>query len=240
MKPAQISRQITAPVNWAELPWGEYYRETLQQQLTPWLPKLIGDTLLKLGPLSMELATDKCLIPAQFSLSTVGSDCDIIADIHQLPFINKSVNACLMAHILCYSADPHAILREVDRVMVDDGWLIVSNFNPFSLLGVGSLLPWMKYKQPYCSRMFTLMRLLDWLQLLNYEIMYHHCCQLLPWSRQKNGILSRHFPALGCLSLIIARKRTIPLRMQPLSIRERESYWGGVPDSAKSYRDNLL
>jgi hypothetical protein len=26
--------------------------------------------------------------------------------------------------------DPHRLLREVDRVLIDDGWLILSGFNP--------------------------------------------------------------------------------------------------------------
>lgn len=28
------------------------------------------------------------------------------------------------------SADPHRLLREADRVLIDDGWLILSGFNP--------------------------------------------------------------------------------------------------------------
>ncbi|MER2891096.1 SAM-dependent methyltransferase, partial [Escherichia coli] len=29
MKPARIPQTVAAPERWAELPWGEYYREAL-------------------------------------------------------------------------------------------------------------------------------------------------------------------------------------------------------------------
>ncbi len=45
-----------------------------------------------------------------------------------------------MTHCLAYSHDPHWLLREVDRVLIDDGWLIISGFNPFSLLGMAKLV----------------------------------------------------------------------------------------------------
>ncbi|MDU1024948.1 MAG: SAM-dependent methyltransferase, partial [Leclercia adecarboxylata] len=49
MKPARIPQTVAAPERWAELPWGEYYREALEQQLKPWLAKMYGFHLLKIG-----------------------------------------------------------------------------------------------------------------------------------------------------------------------------------------------
>ena len=53
----------------------------------------------------------------------------------QLPFLDKSADVCVLAHNLGYSSDPHRLLREADRVLIEDGWLIISGFNPLSLLG---------------------------------------------------------------------------------------------------------
>jgi hypothetical protein len=64
--------------------------------------------------------------------------------------------------------------------------------------------------------MFTLMRQLDWLSLLNFEVLHYGGYQVLPWSRQGGKLLSTHLPALGCLQLIVARKRTIPLTLNPM------------------------
>lgn len=44
------------------MPWGEYYRETLEQQMKPWLAKLYGFHLLKIGNLSAEINTEACAI----------------------------------------------------------------------------------------------------------------------------------------------------------------------------------
>lgn len=121
------------------------------------------------------------------------------------------MDACLLSHTLAYAEDPHRILREVDRVLIDDGWIVLSNFNPLSLLGLGKLMPFFRKRQPYTSRLFTQMRLLDWLSLLNYEVMVHRRFHVLPWKKNGGKLLSTHLPALGCMTLIIARKRTFPL-----------------------------
>lgn len=70
-----------------------------------------------------------------------GEHLQVITDLAHLPFAAKSVDACLLGHSLGYAAAPRRVLREVDRVLVDDGWLIISGFSPFSLLGVGRLVP---------------------------------------------------------------------------------------------------
>lgn len=107
------------------------------------------------------------------------------------------------------------MLREVDRVLVDDGWLIISGFSPLSLLGMGKLVPGLRRRLPYSSRMFSMGRLIDWLNLLNYEVLAASRFQVLPWHNPCVSLLSRHFPAMGCLMLIVARKRTVPLTLTP-------------------------
>lgn len=86
MKPARIPLKATAPVHWAEMPWGEYYREALEQQLKPWLAKLYGFHLLKIGNLSAEINTDACAISHQVNVSLDGSPMQVKADPLWLPF----------------------------------------------------------------------------------------------------------------------------------------------------------
>lgn len=221
MKPAYIPRKIQSPQSWAELPWGEYYREALERQIQPWWSKIFGFHLLKVGCLSAEIASEKCAIAHQVNICEEGHNMQVVASPYQLPFAAKSVDACLLAHQLAYSVDPHRILREVDRVLIDDGWLVISNFNPTSLIGLGKLLPVMRHRQPYTSRMFTQVRLLDWLSVLNYEVIYQTCFQVLPWRKYGGRFISLHLPSLGCLGLIIARKRTLPLTFSQLRMGVR-------------------
>jgi SAM-dependent methyltransferase len=135
----------------------------------------------------------------------------VLAQATQLPFESKSIDACLLAHTLAWSQDPHRVLREVDRVLIDDGWMIISGFNPFSLLGISKMVPGIQRKAPWSGRMFSQMRLLDWLNLLNYEVMFRTRFQVVPWHQQGGKVISAHLPALGCLNIVVARKRTFPL-----------------------------
>lgn len=51
------------------MPWGEYYRESLERQMKPWLAKLYGFHLLKIGNLSAEINTEACAISHQVNVS---------------------------------------------------------------------------------------------------------------------------------------------------------------------------
>ncbi|KEY60663.1 class I SAM-dependent methyltransferase [Serratia sp. DD3] len=236
MKPAHTLQKLTSPQTWAALPWGEYYREALEQQLQPWWSKLFGFHLLKIGNLSTELDTEKCVISHQVNVGLSGNNLHVLADPYQLPFATKAVDACLLAHTLSYADDPHRLLREVDRVLIDDGWLLISSFNPFSVLGMGKLIPGVRQRQPYVSRMFTQMRLLDWLSLLNYEVLEQMRFHVVPWQRKGGTFLSTHLPALGCISLIVARKRTRPLTPTLLKMGVRNPSLSRAVGATKSYR----
>ncbi len=110
------------------MPWGEYYRESLERHMKPWLAKLYGFHLLKIGNLSAEINTEACAISPsgeRFAGEVLsGSKADPL----YLPFAAKSVDACLLAHTLPWCSDPHRLLREADRVLIDDGWMIFDCF----------------------------------------------------------------------------------------------------------------
>ena len=173
MKPARIPHTITAPEHWSSMPWGEYYRESLERHIKPWLAKLYGFHLLKIGNLSAEINTEACAISHQVNVSLGGSPIQVKADPLSLPFAAKSVDACLLAHTLPWCSDPHRLLREADRVLIDDGWMILTAFNPMSLVGLRKVTPVLRKTIPYNSRMFTMTRQLDWLALLNFEVLHY-------------------------------------------------------------------
>lgn len=237
MKPARITRPLTAPDKWDKLPWGESSRLALEQEIRPWLGKLFGFHLLKIGNLSTEINTEDCAISHQVNIAQQGDNLQVQASPLYLPFAEKSVDACLLAHTLSWSADPHRLLREVDRVLIDDGWLIISGYNPISILGVGKLIPCLRKQPPFSSRMFTAMRLLDWLSLLNFEVMYRRNFQVLPWHKQGGKMLTTHFPALGAMQVIVARKRTLPLTLNPLKNRHKKKRIHSAVGATKQCRE---
>ncbi|WP_075183510.1 class I SAM-dependent methyltransferase [Pantoea sp. 1.19] len=215
MRPAKTRQILTAPLTWRAMSGGERFRETLTQQLQPMLGKMYGCHLLKLGALSAQINTEACAISHQVNVAPAGEGLQVQADLTQLPFASKSVDACLLAHTLAWSPDPHAVLREVDRILIDDGWLMLSGFHPASLLGLGKLLPWVRQRAPWNSRLFSQVRLIDWLHLLNYEVVWCSRFQVLPGNGRGGRLISTHLPALGCQQLLVARKRTFPLIKTP-------------------------
>ncbi|PSN09188.1 class I SAM-dependent methyltransferase [Siccibacter turicensis] len=236
MKTARIPHKLVAPSRWDELPAGERYRLSLEQQLQPWLAKMYGFHLLKIGNMSAEINTEACAISHQVSVSLSGSPQQVRADPLRLPFAAKSVDACLLAHTLPWCHDPHALLREADRVLIDDGWIVLSSFNPISLAGLMKLVPVKRKRVPYNSRMFSMMRQLDWLSLLNFEVMHRERFMVLPWSKQGGKMLSTHLPALGCMQLIVARKRTIPLTLNPMKARKAKASLRQTVGATRQYR----
>lgn len=223
MKPARTPRKYMAPTQWAELPGGDHYREALEKELKSWFTKMYGFHLLKIGNLSAEINAESCAIAHQVNVSLTGEPAHVRADPLHLPFAAKSVDACLLAHTLPWCPDPHRLMQEVDRVLIDDGWLIISGFNPVSLLGMGKMIPVVRRSPSVKSRMFTLMRQMDWLSLLNFEVMHYSRFHVLPWTKQGGKLLSTHLPALGCMQLIVARKRTIPLTPTAMKMRRSKS-----------------
>lgn len=221
MKPARSNTKREPPYSWSQFKNGRWVSESIQVRLDEWYPKLFGYHMLKLGGLSCELSSAQSNIQHQVHLDIQNSLHNIIADPTTLPFAQHSFDVALLAHQLDYSADPHRILREVDRTMMDDGYLIITGFNPFSFIGLSSLMPWRKAHLPWSGRMFTPNRVKDWLSLLNYQIIECECYAQFPmqtyrtlWAWVEGG-LGRWASSVGCVYFIVARKRTFPLKPIP-------------------------
>nr|WP_086941266.1 methyltransferase domain-containing protein [Thaumasiovibrio occultus] len=218
MKPARISRDIQPPVGWDALPNGHLVSTLFQGRLDEWCPKIFGYHFLKLGGLSCELSSAPCNVSHHILLDRENPHRNVTADPLALPFVEKSIDACLLINQLEYCNDPHALLREIDRVLISDGYLLIGGFNPISLFGLASMLPWKRHKYPWCGRMFTPYRVKDWLHLLNYEVVSHENFGILPATRHEmcwvwmENILSDPLASFGGLYFIVARKRTCPLK----------------------------
>ncbi len=88
----------------------------------------------------------------------------------ELPIATQSMDLVLLPHVLEFAADPHQILREVDRVMMPEGRLIVIGFNPWSLWGLRQALGRRGEDHPWCGDFISMVRLKDWLALLGFDV----------------------------------------------------------------------
>ncbi|PSJ46217.1 methyltransferase [Zobellella endophytica] len=213
------------PSGWRQLPRGAFLAEQLQLCLDDWAPGLFGFNLLKIDALGAALSLDKSRIRQSVLMGQVPFEgMDLLADATAMPFAPGSLDACLLAHVLDYSEHPHAILRETEVALRDDGWLIVTGFNPYSSAGLGCALPALRRRLPRWRQMLAPRRLEDWLKLLGFEVIERDYLGftrlMLPrvghWRRR----LCPHFcPSLAAVYIILARKRRFPLT----PIRERRA-----------------
>jgi len=159
--------------------FGQYPGQGFLEQeidcLNDLLPKLFGYYLVQLGMAgSLDLALEECLVGSHLVLAANrGSDqvkVDAQVELSQLPIATDSVDAVLLPHSLDFSSDPHQLLREVERILIPEGRIIISGFNPWSLFGVYKLLLQRKGKIPWCAQFISVSRLQDWLRLLDFSV----------------------------------------------------------------------
>ena len=94
---------------------------------------------------------------------------DALCDLNALPFAAHSTDLVVLPHVLEFHHNPHQILREIERILIPEGQLVILGFNPLSLWGIknrtkpGGEFPWNgNYISP--------LRLKDWLKLLSFEV----------------------------------------------------------------------
>jgi len=87
----------------------------------------------------------------------------------ELPFDSSSLDMVVMPHVLEFNDNPHQILREVERVLMPEGHVIIAGFNPRSLWGVRRALG-SKAGYPWRGNFISLPRMKDWLALLGFEV----------------------------------------------------------------------
>ena len=109
--------------------------------------------------------TQRCALIAE----TAEGEPSAIAELHRLPVETDSLDAVLLPHTLDYSDRPHAILREVDRVLRSNGHIVILGFKPGGLWGLRRLVPGAGMP-PGADNLISDRRLRDWLQLLDMRI----------------------------------------------------------------------
>ncbi|MDH3413430.1 MAG: class I SAM-dependent methyltransferase [Gammaproteobacteria bacterium] len=143
------------------------------------------------------------------------------ADFRDLPIASNSVDLILLPHVLEFSANPHQILREVVRVLVPEGQVVISCFNPWSLWGVRRLFT-RNGRYPWNGRFLNLPRLKDWLTLLGLEITAGQMsCYAPPFINQKwlerfafmEAAGDRWWPIAGGIYFLQAIKRVRGVRI---------------------------
>ncbi len=228
MKPALAFRQPHYPTSWQDLPNGSIILSAIDDVLQPWWQKFFGYHLLKIGALSHEISCEtspiknqvSCCVSRLVSGTQQNSQTDIVGEPDDLPILEHSVDVCLLSHALEFSLDPHHVIREANRVLIPNGYLIITGFNPLSLAGLNRAMPYRKKQIPWNEHFFSPMRVKDWLHLMGFEILSDERClhSSLAGKMSDNALANswrsfanNYLTSLGSVYVIIAKKRVLPL-----------------------------
>ena len=146
-----------------------------------------------------------------------------------LPFPANSLDLVLLPHTLELSVDPHATLREVERVLVPEGRVVITGLNPASLWGLRQRrahfyrrLGYGELFLPEAGEFIGYWRLRDWLRLLSFEVESGHFgCYRPAVSRAASlerfswmdKVGQRWWPIFGALYFLVAVKRVRGARL---------------------------
>lgn len=148
---------------WYATPRGQVFAKKLQEALTPWLEGIFGYHAVQLGHLPPSISLlDASRINHQI-VADFSAEGQVSCQPEALPFAADSVDLLIVSHCFEYSEDPRAILREVERVLVPEGRVVVIGIDPWTLWGAWQMVK----RSPY--PLYTQGRVKDWLEVLGFE-----------------------------------------------------------------------
>ena len=221
------------PPNWldAQQPLAQWYSSGLGQSilsdlkhhLSHCLSDIFGYQGLQIGNLSPERdMLERSGLHRRIILDAPGRPADIHGDVHSLPIATDSMKLVMFFHSLEFCEEPHQALREADRVLTDDGHLVVIGFNPYSSFGARHLITGWRKREPWCGRFYSQSRVSEWLSVLDYRVLNSESLFMRPpinshrllWRLRRIETLQRKLGRLGGLYVLQARKQTVPMSLQ--------------------------
>jgi SAM-dependent methyltransferase len=189
---------------------------------------LFGYQLLQLGSLGPgQDYLAPCPVRQKTTVDVFGCvpGAELCARPEHLPIASASVDAVILPHTLDFADDPHQVLREAERVLIPEGRLLITAFNPWSLWGLWRLLrrPFRRGRGqlPWCGHFLSYPRLQDWLTLMGFDIEHIEVRVFRPPLRGESALKrlsflerigQRYWPMLAGVYVLQAVKRVSTLR----------------------------
>ena len=226
--------------DWFDTPLGQYLLEKERAYLDEVTPDIFGFHAIQLGMESTDLLREN-RITHKMRIAKSG-EVDVLAKCPELPIATQSIDLVVLAHVLEFADEPHAILREVDRVMMPEGHLVIVGFNPWSLWGLRSALGFSREQYPWNGRFVSLLRVKDWLALLGFDVSAGRLIAYAPpfdserW-RRRFGFMEpagdRWWAVGGAVSMLQAIKRVRGMRIITPAWHEKAAREKSVVAAAK-------
>lgn len=255
MDSAASEKSIIALDAWLQTPAGVYVRAWEQACLDELTADIFGYNAVQIGMPAIDglaanrmpnqwLADTRLPTPAQ-AADAQRQRAVVLIDFDELPFATQSLDLVVLPHVLEFAAEPHQVLREVERVLMPEGQLIICGFNPRSLWGVRQVCGRAagSYFLPRAGEMISMPRMKDWLKLLNMGVSRSHfgcyapACRTEKWLRRYSFMDragARWWPYLGGVYIVQAIKRVKGMRLiGPAWTKRTATSPAGVPVTNK-------
>lgn len=245
--------QIIDLHGWLQTPCGQYLLAWENQCAQAWVADIFGYHALQLGLPELDaleanrmpqrwLATEEQAPLPGPAWARLALQCDFTA----LPFASNSLDLLVLPHTLEFSADPHATLREVERVLVPEGRVLVFGLNPTGLWALrqwrarlAQRLGWGRLFLPPEGEFIGARRLQDWLHLLSFDVEHTEFGCFVPAVRTQAWVqhwqwLDRYgprlWPVLGSAYGMVAVKRVRGIHLLgPAWKKSRQSVRQAIP-----------
>ncbi|HEX5340925.1 MAG TPA: class I SAM-dependent methyltransferase [Duganella sp.] len=226
MDKAGSEKSIIALEGWLQTPAGVYMRAWEQTCLDNLTADIFGFNAVQIGMPEIDaLAASRMPYKLLADRKTRSArTVDLTLDYTELPFASQSVDLVVLPHVLEFSTDPHQVLREVERVLIPEGQVIICGFNPASLWGARHVLRRVGGTSflPRTEELISMPRMKDWLKLLNMSASQSHfgcyapACRTEKWLDRyafMDNAGSRWWPYFGGVYIIQAVKRVKGMRL---------------------------
>jgi SAM-dependent methyltransferase len=173
----------------------------------------------------------------------------VVADPLQMPFASNSLDLVALPHVLEFHTEPHHVLREAARVLLPEGQVVISGFNPLSLWGLRHAFSSRRSGAPWDANFIGLIRLKDWLKLLGFELNGGSFgCYAPPFERRKwlsrfefmEKAGARWWPIMGGAYVVRAVKRVHGALMVTPAWREERARRRAHAALPQQQRNNSL
>ncbi|WP_028449914.1 MULTISPECIES: class I SAM-dependent methyltransferase [Chitinibacter] len=151
---------------WLATPLGQYVRDSE----AAWFDRTTVD-IFGYKAVQLELPQMDCLRANRMPwrlIAGAAAGTQLACQADALPLASQSLDLLVLPHTLDFAADPHSVLREAERVLMPEGRLLITGFNPWSLWGLRRLKA---NEVAWQGQFLAPQRLKDWLRLLDLQLL---------------------------------------------------------------------
>ena len=224
---------------------GKILAQYEREKVSGVLPGLFGYHIAQIGHYQGEALHSPSHIGNKIVLQVeedgpANAQCGVLAGAGSLPFAADSIDVVIMPHVLEFTRNPDAALKEIERVLIAEGHLMIIGFNPWSLWGLRRLLPIRRHQPPWNGRFYDTPKLKSWLAALDFELLEINRFLFRPPLKHGNMLRRLLFleklgkfcwPFCGAAYLILAKKRRVPLNPIKMNWRNRRKI---IPSGASA------